>query len=138
MTSEHEPTHVTPMESGTIVVTQEEADKVALVLKKRHGRRWSALFVWIIVFTAITFVALYQNRHYAASIHDLQRTNCNLKSFLLSAKVVRISAANDPKQKEQRALNLKSAAGYQTLADRITAIDGCKIPPNFLKPVPKK
>jgi nicotinamide riboside transporter PnuC len=118
-------------------VTQEEADKIALVLKQRHARRWRGLAVWIIVFTVITFWALHSVRNQAATVHDLQHTNCNLKSFLLSAKAVRITAANDPKQKESRTINLKAAVGYQVLADNITAVGHCHVPAAYLVPVPK-
>lgn len=117
-------------------VTQEEADKIALVLKKRHGRRWRALFVWILLFTAITFIAINSVRNQAATVHELERTNCNLKTFLLSAKVARIKDANDIRHHRSRNDNLKSAAGYQALANKITAVDGCRIPPKLLVPVP--
>lgn len=133
------------LREGDVYVTEEEAKKIALVLKVRHRWLWRGLFAWIFIFSVIVFYALHENRassnatrRASASVADLQKTNCNLKTFLLNAKTARLRDADAVEQQADRASNLSSARGYVVLANNIEAVGNCQIPAKLLRPVPAK
>lgn len=97
-----------------------------------HPWRWRFIAVWILIFTVLVFIAIRQNRsaisqinHDKASIIQLERTNCALKSFLLQAEKARLKTAHDDKTPAQKQADLAAAAGYHRLA-RLFPLDGCK------------
>jgi len=99
-----------------------------------HPWRWRALTFWIIVFSISVFFALRQNSNQSAELKEqsatlvqLEKTNCNTKVFLLTAREARLDSA-DTNFGIQRESDLKAAAGYKAIADNFTAIGRCKIP----------
>lgn len=97
-----------------------------------HPWRWRALTLWIIIFTALTFLALRNLDNTTAKIAQLEQTNCGLKVFLLTARDARIRQANNSSGRAKDA-NLRAARGYQDLAERFTAVGNCRIPKDLLR-----
>lgn len=85
-----------------------------------HPWRWRFLAVWILIFTALVFIAIRQNRSAIsqlnankASLVSLQKTNCALRSFLHAAYAVRIKTAHDKKADSKTRVAAREAAqGY--------------------------
>jgi hypothetical protein len=88
-----------------------------------HPWRWRFIALWIIVFTALVFWAIRENRsaidqlnENKASIISLERTNCALRSFLHSAYTVRVKTAHDQKaDPKAREAAREAALGYYRL-----------------------
>lgn len=90
-----------------------------------HPLRWRALAVWIILFTSITFYALQQIRNQSATLHQLQKTNCGLRNFLLTAEKARLNtASHETGIKKQQ--DLDAADGYGRLAANFTQVGNCQ------------
>lgn len=112
------------LHEGDVYVTQEEAKRVALVLKVRHRWLWRGLALWIVAFSLITFYALHQNRTNSAKVHSLQKTNCNLKTFLLQARQTRLDTAS-AENGDAKKNDLAAARGYVVLAQQLTEVGSC-------------
>lgn len=92
-----------------------------------HPWRWRFLALWIIIFTAVTFYGIASVQSDSARATALERTNCGLKIFLLTARHARINTARREVGTARKS-DLEAAHGYQVLADRFTAVGHCKIP----------
>lgn len=113
-----------------------------------HPWRWRFLAAWIIIFTALAFIAIRSGRENSsdinrtvivlkrsnaqlrqskASIVQLQRTNCGLKQFLLAARAARLRAARI-ENGAQKASDFEAAKGYKRLASTFTGVGvNCKL-----------
>src|SRR4051812_27193344 len=58
-------------------------------------RKWRATIIWICAFTLIVFFALWGNRQNSVHVGDLQKTNCNLRNFLISSEKFRLRTARE-------------------------------------------
>ena len=99
-----------------------------------HPYRWMALSVWVVIFTALTFYALQQNRTAINELQDtkanlvqlkhtsnnLRHTDCVLRSTLVTARAARFTAAAHEKGQLRRA-DLRAAHSYDNL---INAFNG--------------
>ena len=92
-----------------------------------HPWRWRALTAWIVIFSVAVFVTLALTRSQTVDVTKLERTNCGLKIFLLTARRTRLDEAKREVGQAQ-ADDLAAAEGYRLLAERFTAIGNCKIP----------
>lgn len=103
-----------------------------------HPWRWRFVAVWIVIFTIATGYAIRSNRENInelkdakASVQALQRTNCGLRNFLLTAKQAREKAAQTSTG-QIRLDNLQAAAGYKNLLKPFhgrLAVGACPNPP---------
>jgi hypothetical protein len=103
---------------------------LSLPFKEVHIRRWQigAAFA---VLTVIFVLGLVKVQHDAASIHDLQRTNCGLRNFLLTARNARLRAAAEETDGPRQS-DLRAAEGYLSLASAFQgkAVGECPPPPS--------
>lgn len=93
-----------------------------------HLVRWQVVAAFIAVTIGFTF-AIWKVQHDSASIVQLQRTNCRLKQFLVTAEQTRLQAAK--RETGLRAQQDRDAArGYRDLSDSFNdgAIGRCRIP----------
>jgi hypothetical protein len=60
-----------------------------------HAWRWRALYMWIGVFSTIVILSLVDLRGTTASVKSLQKTNCDLRNFLITARSVRLRAGDE-------------------------------------------
>lgn len=98
-----------------------------------HPMRWTALTIWIIAFTIVVALGMRSLqdqqddlKRQSATIAQLQKTNCSLRTFLLSAEARNRVTAEDPAINEAtRKANLRAANGYHQLAAVITATGPC-------------
>lgn len=101
-----------------------------------HPARWTAVGVWIALFSVVVIWIVGSNRHQIsqlreakASVVQLEKTNCGLKKFLLNARNARLKTSYNEEGKQKKN-DTDAAAGYQKLADGFTAVgEGCKLPP---------
>lgn len=122
-----------------------------------HPWRWRALGVWIVIFTVIVIWSIHTSnntssnanrlaktnseiildlKHTKASVVSLEKTNCSLKVFLLTARKTRYDAAvRESKLGDIKAAgqDQQAADGYKQLADRFNT-DNCVIPKNLILP----
>lgn len=99
-----------------------------------HPWRWRLLFVLFALLCVATYLAIKAT----APVVDLQKTDCGLKQFLLTARATRISAAeNDEGVLRQK--DLQAARGYGQIVNRFThkSTGHCEIPARLLRPIPK-
>lgn len=79
-------------------------------------RRWELAASFVALTLVFVFVIVHVQND-SASIHDLQRTNCSLRQFLLTAREARVRSAG-AEYGEARKRDLAAARGYADLADR--------------------
>lgn len=91
-------------------------------------RRWEVVAAFILLAAAFTF-GLWKVQHDSASIAQLQRTNCSLKQFLVTAEQARAYAGKRETGLRRRQ-DLQAAHGYAELAARFQsgAIGRCHVP----------
>lgn len=125
-----------------------------------HPWRWRMLALWIVVFTIVSLVYANSSRHTArsadktssqtqalvvdlnrtkATVAQLQKTNCSLKIFLLTARKSRYDAyAHELKESPKVAAgDLAAARNYTQLADQFKVGGECIIPPKLKIPEDK-
>lgn len=85
--------------------------------------RWLIVDAWIIIFTLLTVWAITSLRASTASVSQLQRTNCGVEKFLVTAEQARINTAKASKG-DVRTQNLIAANGYYNLALLFASADG--------------
>lgn len=102
-------------------------------LQSIHPWRWRFLTVWICIFTILAFFGLRTNREAVhdlqetkASVHQLEDTNCALRKFLIAAAEARQRTAEKDHDSVQRAVDLRAAQQYLTLAETFDSGHECE------------
>jgi hypothetical protein len=97
-----------------------------------HPWRWRALTVWVVVFTLIVFFALRAIENQSAKVTQLQKTNCGLEQFLLTARTTRWQSYQHTHLKA----DLNAVVGYELLLrpfiDNHEATGRCPIPRHLI------
>lgn len=106
------------------------------------------LITWMILFTLATGFAIRKARETSdenrdliikvseqtASVKQLQKTNCGLEKFLLTARRARYDSAQE-KTGAEKDSDMAAVAGYKNLALQFaTADDACEIPKHLKLP----
>lgn len=86
-----------------------------------HPYRWAAVALCFIVLGIACFIAIRDNRNainqisqQKASIKQLQRTNCGLREFLISAKQARIRLYRIDHGRKRR-IDRQALRGYKSI-----------------------